>query len=117
MVAATVLLLILSRQQRVWRNYIGSTLLLTILGPVLIMLLALTGLLLSSAGRDYVQGIINDPGVQQVLGASTISALVQASLWRRLLNPWTFILWAACWVGQWRCGLEGWKVGRLEGLS
>ena len=116
--AVIVLLLVLSRQGRTWRNYIGSTLLLTILGPVLVMLLALTGLLLSPAGRDYVQGILNDPGVQQVLGASTISALVQAALWRRLLNPWTFIFvggllgWAlAVWVG----GLERSEEVRRRG--
>lgn len=116
--AVIVLLLVLSRQGRTWRNYIGSTLLLTILGPVLVMLLALTGLLLSPAGRDYVQGILNDPGAQQVLGASTISALVQAALWRRLLNPWTFIFvggllgWAlAVWVG----GLERGEEARRRG--
>jgi YYY domain-containing protein len=111
------LLIVLSRQNRSWQKYAGSTVLLTVLGPVLVMLLALTGVLLSAAGRDYVQGIVNDPNVQQILGEATISSLVQTSLWRRLVNPWTFIFvggllgWAlALFVG----GLEGWKNGGME---
>jgi uncharacterized membrane protein len=60
-----------------------------------------------------VQGILNHPDVQQILGGSTIASLVQASLWRRIVNPWTFLFvggllgWAlALFIG----GLEGWKV-------
>ncbi|HXW01683.1 MAG TPA: DUF2298 domain-containing protein, partial [Anaerolineae bacterium] len=117
LVAVITLLIVLSRQNRAWQKYAGSTVLLTVLGPVLVMLLALTGVLLSAAGRDYVQGIVNDPNIQQVLGEATISSLVQVSLWRRLVNPWTFIIvggllgWAlALFVG----GLEGWKNGSME---
>ncbi|GIK38151.1 MAG: hypothetical protein BroJett011_19840 [Chloroflexota bacterium] len=117
LVAVMALLAVLSARHRTWRKYLGSTLMITILGPVLVMLLALTGVLLSPAGRDYVQGFLNDPAVQQVLGDATVSSLVQAALWRRLVNPWTFIFvggllgWVlALFVG----GLEGWKVGRLE---
>ncbi len=110
LVAVIALLAVLSARNRAWRKYLGSTLMITILGPVLVMLLALTGVLLSPAGRDYVQGFLNDPAVQQVLGDATVSSLVQAALWRRLVNPWTFIF-----VG----GLLGWAlalfVGRLEG--
>jgi hypothetical protein len=82
------------------------------------MLLALTGVLFSPAGRDYVQGFLNDPAVQEMLGEATISSLVQAALWKRLVNPWTFIFvggllgWAlALFIG----GLKDWKIGRLEG--
>ncbi|MBI1879730.1 MAG: hypothetical protein HYR94_16165 [Chloroflexi bacterium] len=117
LVAVIVLLLVLSGQNREWRKHISTTILLTVLGPVLVMLLALTGVLLSPAGREYVQGIINNPEVQQVLGDATIGSLVQTALLRRLVNPWTFIFlggllgWAlALFVG----GLEGGKVGRLE---
>jgi YYY domain-containing protein len=110
LVAAIMFLVVLSSRERVWRKYIGSTLPLTILGPVLVMLLVLSGVLLSPAGRDYVQGFLADPAVQQVLGEATVGSLVQASLWRRLVNPWTFVF-----VG----GLLGWGlalfVGRLGG--
>jgi len=109
LVAVIVLLVVLSGQNRGWQKYLGSAVLLTIWGPVLVMLLVLTGVLLSPAGRDYVQGIINDPNVQQVLGDATISSLVQTALGRRALNPWTFVF-----VG----GLLGWAlalfIGSLE---
>jgi uncharacterized membrane protein len=115
--AVIMLLIVLSRQSRGWSKYIGSSVILTVLGPVLVMLLALTGILLSSAGREYVQGIINQPDVQQVIGDATIGSLVQVALWRRVLNPWTFLFvggllgWAlALFFG----GLEDWKVGGLE---
>ncbi len=123
--AAGGLLLTLSRRRRGWQTYLGSTLLVTILGPVLLMLLALSALLFSPAGREYIQGILNNPGVQQILGDASIAALVQASLWRRLTNPWTFIFvggllgWAlALFIGGLEeartGGLEGWKVGQEE---
>lgn len=106
LVAISIFLVVLSGRERAWRKYLGSTLLLTILGPVLVMLLALTGVLLSPAGRDYVQGFLADPAVQQVLGEATISSLVQTALWRRLVNPWTFIF-----VG----GLLGWALALFVG--
>ncbi|MEW5960258.1 MAG: DUF2298 domain-containing protein, partial [Chloroflexota bacterium] len=116
--AATVfLLIVLSRRSPAWRQHLGWSLPLTVLGPVLMMLIALSGVLLSPSGREYVQGVLNNPETQQLLGDTTIGALVQESLWRRLLNPWTFLLlggllgWAvALFVGR----LAGWQVGRLE---
>ncbi|MCL4300731.1 MAG: hypothetical protein KJ077_33650 [Anaerolineae bacterium] len=117
LVAVMALLTVLSARHRAWRQSLGSTLMITILGPVLVMLLALTGVLLSPAGRDYVQGFLNDPAVQQVLGDATVSSLVQAALWRRLVNPWTFIFvggllgWAlALFLGR----LEGWRADKWE---
>lgn len=106
LVAGVALLFVLSGQDRTWRKYLGSTLTVTILGPVLVMLLALTGVLFSPAGRDYVQGFLSDPAVQQVLGEASISSLVQAALWRRLVNPWTFIV-----VG----GVLGWALALFIG--
>ncbi|MFN8457005.1 MAG: DUF2298 domain-containing protein [Anaerolineae bacterium] len=100
------LLLTLALRRRGWQKYLGSTLSVTILGPVLVMLLALTALLFSPAGREYIQGILNNPEVQQILGNSSIGGLVQASLWRRILNPWTFIF-----VG----GLLGWALALFIG--
>jgi YYY domain-containing protein len=65
------------------------------------MLVVLSGLLISPAGREYVQGFLNNPEVQQELGSPTVGALVQASLQRRVSNPWTFLV-----VG----GLLGWAL-------
>jgi YYY domain-containing protein len=106
LVATLGLLIVLSSQGRAWRKQLSWTLPLTILGPVLAMLVALTGVLISPAGREYVQGILNNPEVQQLLGNTTIGALVQESLWRRVLNPWTFLL-----LG----GVLGWVLALLIG--
>jgi YYY domain-containing protein len=108
LVATLGLLIILSGQSRGWKKQLSWTLPLTILGPVLAMLVALTGVLISPAGREYVQGILNNSEVQQLLGNNTIGALVQESLWRRVLNPWTFLL-----LG----GLLGWVLALLIGES
>jgi YYY domain-containing protein len=106
LVAITVLLIVLSSKHREWSKHLGWSLPLTILGPVLVMLIALSTVLISPAGRNYVEGIINNPEVQQVIGAATVGALVQASLLRRITNPWTFLL-----VG----GLMGWILALLVG--
>jgi YYY domain-containing protein len=101
MIALIGLLATFSHRQLGWRPYLGSTVLLTVLGPLVVMLVVLSSLLFSQPGREYVQGILNHPDVQQILGETTISALVQASLWRRVANPWTFLF-----IG----GLLGWAL-------
>ncbi len=108
LVAAIVLLLVLAGRSPRWRRHIGWSLQLTVLGPVLVMLLALTAVLISPAGRGYIQGLLNDPQVQAVIGEASIGSLVQAALLRRLANPWTFLL-----LG----GLLGWTLALLLGLS
>jgi len=107
LVAVIVLLIVLSGKEKGWVKQIGWTVPLTILGPLLIMFLVLTGLLVSPAGRDYVQGIINNPEVQAIIGDTTVGALVQESLLRRLANPWTFLL-----LG----GLLGWVLALTVNL-
>jgi len=104
--ASIILLMVFSGQSRTWKKNLGWTLPLTILGPVLLMLVVLSGLLISPAGREYVQGILNNPEVQQVLGNTTVGALVQESLWRRMTNPWTFLLLGA---------LLGWSLALFVG--
>ncbi|GAB4428487.1 MAG: DUF2298 domain-containing protein [Anaerolineae bacterium] len=106
LVAVVALLAVLSRQDKRWRQHIGWTVPLTVLAPALVMLVALTGVLISPAGRDYIQDIINNPEVQAVIGGDTIGAMVRESLGRRLLNPWTFLL-----LG----GLLGWALALFAG--
>jgi YYY domain-containing protein len=117
LVAVIALLILLSGQVKGWQRYISWTIPLTVLGPILVLLLAFSGLIISPAGRDYIQGIINNPEFQTVLGDATIGAIVQEAVSRRLLNPWTYLL-----LG----GLLGWGLallinmvvsGRGSGLS
>jgi YYY domain-containing protein len=106
LVASVVLLLVLSGRSRGWKKNLGWSLPLTVLGPVLLMLVVLSGLLISPAGREYVQGILNNAEAQQVLGNTTVGALVEESLGRRVTNPWTFLL-----LG----GLLGWSLALFVG--
>ena len=106
LVAVIVLLLVLSVKHRGWASNLNWSLPLALVGPVLIMLVVLLGLVLSPAGRNYIEDILRDPQVQAMVGDSTVSALAQASLMRRLQNPWTFLL-----VGS----LVGWALALLMG--
>ncbi len=106
LVAVMALLAALSGQDKRWRQHIGWTVPLTVLGPLLVMLVALSGVLISPAGREYIQGIINNPEVQALIGGNTIGAMVQESLARRLQSPWTFLL-----LG----GLLGWTLALFIG--
>jgi uncharacterized membrane protein len=108
LVAVTVLLIVLSGKQRDWQKHLGWSLPLTVLGPVLVMLLALGTILINPASRSYVEGIINNPQVQQAIGGGTVGTLVQESLQRRVNNPWTFLL-----VG----GLLGWALALVVSES
>ncbi len=108
LVAVSVLLIVLSGKNNGWKKHLSWSVLLTVLGPFLVMLVALSMVLISPAGRDYVQGILNNPEAQQILGDTTVSALVLETLRQRLANPWTFLL-----VGS----LLGWTLALAIGLS
>ncbi len=92
LVAAIVLLLVLTSQDKGWPKQFGWTLPLTILGPILVMIIILSGVLINPAGREYLDGILRNPEVQALIGNDTIAALIQESLWRRLITPGTFLL-------------------------
>jgi YYY domain-containing protein len=108
LVAAIGLLIVLSSKDKGWKKQISWSVMLTVLGPVLIMMVTVSTVLLSPAGREYIQGIINNPEIQAAIGESTVSGLIQSSLQRRVTNPWTFLL-----LG----GLLGWVLALLIGLS
>ncbi len=106
LVAVIALLVVISGQQRGWRKNLAWTLPLMTLGPVLLMLLVLSAMLLNPASRSYIQGILANPQVQQLLGSSSVGALVLETLTRRVTNPWTFLL-----LG----GLLGWSLALAAG--
>jgi YYY domain-containing protein len=108
LVATLVLLIILSSRDKGWQKHVGWSLPLAVLGPILVMLLVLSAILFSPAGRAYLDGIINNPEVQAIIGENTVGALIQESLLRRLANPWTFLLLGA---------LLGWAMALVIGLG
>lgn len=92
LVAIVGLLLVLALKHWGWQKHLGSSILLTVLGPPLVLLIVLSALLFSPAGQDYIQGILNNPAITQVIGDTTIAALIQESLARRIAEPWTFLV-------------------------
>jgi YYY domain-containing protein len=108
LLAAIVFLAVLSKHHQGWQKHLGWSLLLTLAGPVLLMLAVFAGMVINPSGRDFVEGLLRNPEIQAAIGADTAVALVQASLKRRILNPGTFLL-----VG----GLMGWTLALLWGDS
>ena len=108
LVAVTVLLYVLSTKDQGWKKELGWSMALALLGPVLAMIIILSGILLSPAGREFFQGILANPEIQAVIGAASLEGLLQESLLRRLTSPWAFLL-----LG----GLFGWTLAQTVGLS
>lgn len=101
LVAALGLLIVLSAGRAGWRRRLRWTLPLAVLGPVALLALIVLSLLISPRGQQFVQGVLNNPAVQEALGGATIGDLSREILRRRLFNPWTFLA-----VG----GLLGWTL-------
>ncbi len=89
-----------------WPKQLINTLLITIVGPVFVMLLVFSSMLLSENGQQFINGILNNPAVREMIGGASISALTQEVLQRRLSTPLTFLL-----VG----GMSGWALAYLIG--
>ncbi|MFQ5611784.1 MAG: DUF2298 domain-containing protein [Anaerolineae bacterium] len=104
LVGAVGVLLSLSGQRSGWRQNLRRTLPLAVLGPLGLLLLVAISLLLSPAGREFIQATLGSPAVQEALGGASLSDLGREIARRRLLNPWTFLL-----VG----GLLGWTLALL----
>jgi YYY domain-containing protein len=108
LVAIFGLLIALSGRQKRWPVHTLWTMPLTIIGPVLILLLIVATVLLNSAVNDYVQNNLNNPEVQQVIGGNNLEALLKISFWRRVTDPWTFLLLGV---------LLGWGAALLVSFS
>ncbi len=87
-----------------WRRELRDSLLVTVLGPVLLLAVLAVSFLVLPGGRSFVQNILNDPNVQSALNGASRSDLVREIIQRRLTTPWTFLL-----LG----GLTGWVLAHL----
>ncbi len=108
LVATLVLLFVLSRQNSAWKKAAWWTIPLAILGPMLVLGTFLAGFLFSAAGQAYIDGILRNPQVQAFIGDSTMQALIQEVIQRRVFNPWTFSI-----VGA----MVGWALALLVGFA
>jgi len=92
LVGVSGLLIALAQQQTAWKINLRWTTPLMLVGPPLVMFFVLGLVMLSPTGRGFIDGIINDSQIQQVIGGASLSNLLETSLWRRVTTPWTFIL-------------------------
>ncbi|GAB4526304.1 MAG: hypothetical protein Kow0063_00410 [Anaerolineae bacterium] len=83
-----------------WRRRLPGILALTWLGPVVMLLLVGSVLLVTPAVRGWVEGLLRDPDLQALLGDASLSSLAALSARIRLSNPWTslFLGGGLAWV-------------------
>jgi YYY domain-containing protein len=60
--------------------------------PVVLLGLALPIVTLTEDGRQFVQGVLSDPSVQQVVGSAGGGAAFRAIILARVREPWLFLL-------------------------
>ncbi|MGD8997154.1 MAG: DUF2298 domain-containing protein [Anaerolineae bacterium] len=60
--------------------------------PMVVIGLGITLTMFSESGRDFLQGILNDPQILQVIGYNGSGAAIRAIILARLRNPWLFLL-------------------------
>lgn len=84
-------LVVLARNFGGWRPHLRFMLGLTLGLPVLLLLVLTAAFLILPGGREFIDGILRDPAVQQALNGAAIGDLLLEILRRRLTNPWTFL--------------------------
>jgi YYY domain-containing protein len=63
-----------------------------VLGPLLLTTLAVLSIMVTSAGRQFLQGVLADPRVKELVGTTGVAGLLRQALLMRLSSPWTFLL-------------------------
>ena len=65
---------------------------LVVLTPFVLLVPVMMSVLLTEQGRHFVQGILVNPDVQQVLGGIGPGAAIKATFISRLHDPWLFLM-------------------------
>jgi YYY domain-containing protein len=80
-----------------WQGFLlemANWLLWMVVGPLLLMALAVLSIMVTSKGRQFLQGVLADARVKELIGDRGVLGLLRQSLLIRLSNPWTFVLLA-----------------------
>nr|MBC7244913.1 hypothetical protein [Chloroflexota bacterium] len=65
-----------------------------VVGPLLLIVLAVLSVMLTPAGKQFLQGVLADERVKALIGSTGVMGLLRQAVWMRLTNPWTFLLLA-----------------------
>jgi len=126
-----ILSMIVLRLARVWRATaagqrrrllldLASPLLWLIVGPLLLMGLAVAMVTLTPSGKQFLQGVLANEQVQALMRNRGVAGLLQQEVLRRLGNPWTFLLITLILAGLWYLLQRSWQSdssGKAEGDS
>jgi len=84
-------------RRALWRGFLFDMLNMFIwllIGPVLLMALAVFTVMVTPSGKNFLQGLLANPRVQALIGSTGIPGLLRRAVLMRLTNPWTFLLLA-----------------------
>jgi uncharacterized membrane protein len=84
-------------------------------GPLFLLLISVLMVLLTSSGRQFLDGLLADERVRTLVGDRGVLGLLRQAVLTRLANPWMFLLVAAAVVGLWYLVEHSWQDRLLEG--
>lgn len=108
--AARVFTSLSAEERRGFWLDIANPLLWMVLGPVLLMALAVVSVMATSAGKEFLRGVLADERVAALIGSTGVAGLLRQALMMRLTNPWTFLLIALSIALLWYLIQRSWKV-------
>jgi uncharacterized membrane protein len=65
-----------------------------VVGPLLLVLMAVLSIMITPAGKQFLQGVLADERVKALIGSTGVIGLLRQAVLMRLTNPWTFLLLA-----------------------
>jgi uncharacterized membrane protein len=80
-----------------------------VVGPLFLMLGSIVLVLVTSAGKQFLQGVLSDERVTALVGDRGVLGLLRQAVLVRLTNPWMFLLVVAVLVGLWYLLERSWQ--------
>ncbi|MBC7260622.1 MAG: hypothetical protein H5T63_01300, partial [Chloroflexi bacterium] len=65
-----------------------------VVGPLLLIVLAVLSIMVTPAGKQFLQGVLADERVKALIGSTGVMGLLRQAVLMRVTNPWTFLLLA-----------------------
>jgi YYY domain-containing protein len=81
------------------------------------MLLAVLSVAATSAGRQFLRGLLENEQVKALIGSAGMMGLVREAVLRRFGNPWTFLLLVVLLALLWSLLQHSWRRGTSETSS
>ena len=78
-------------------------------GPLFIMLLSILLVMVTSAGKQFLQGVLADERVKALVAGQGALGLLRQAVLARLTNPWVFLLVVGSLVGLWYLIERSWQ--------